>query len=67
MEGSFVGLSIPNSTYRATVHKYAVKHAGGGRPTTKDIFLAKTAVDQAIGKAGITLFMPGAKPGRRTI
>ncbi|MFI5091335.1 MAG: hypothetical protein ACHP7P_14905, partial [Terriglobales bacterium] len=67
MGGSFVGLAIPNSTYRATVQKYARKHASGKHPTTKDIFLAKAAVDRAIGKAGITLYMPGAQPGRRTV
>jgi hypothetical protein len=65
---SFIGgPQVSNTLYRATVQKQAIKHAGGKRPTTKDIFLAKAAVDKAIGKAGITLFMPGSKPGRRTI
>ena len=47
--------------------KAAVKSAGGGKPTTKDFFQAKSAVDKVIGKAGITIYMPGAKPGRCTI
>ena len=67
-QGAFVsGLAIPNPVYRATIQKYARRHADGENPTTKDIFLAKAAVDRAIGKAGITLYMPGAQPGRRTI
>ena len=67
-QGAFVGgLAIPNPVYRATIQKYARRHADGKHPTTRDIFLAKAAVDRAIGKAGITLYMPGAQPGRRTI
>jgi hypothetical protein len=61
------GLGVSNTVYRATVQKQAIKHAGGKRPSTKDLFLAKSAVDKAIGKAGIQIFMPGSQPGRRTI
>jgi len=62
-----VGNAIPHDNYRVAVMKAAVKSAGGQRPTTKDFFKAKAAVDQVIGKSGITIYMPGAKPGRRTI
>ena len=66
--GSFVGgLAIPNPVYRATIQKYARRHADGKNPTTRDIFLAKAAVDKAMGRAGVGLYMPGAQPGRRTI
>lgn len=67
---SLDGPSISNTVYRAVIHKQARKHAGHNghkQPSTKDIFLAKAAVDKAIGKAGISLYMPGAQPGRRTI
>lgn len=64
---SVVGKAIPHENYRVAVMKAAVKSAGGGQPTTKDFFKAKTAVDKVIGKSGITIYMPGAKPGRRTI
>jgi hypothetical protein len=64
---SFIGNAIPHENYRVAVMKAAVKSAGGGRPTTKDYFQAKAAVDRVIGKSGITIYMPGAKPGRRTI
>ena len=62
-----VGNAIPHENYRVAVMKAAVKSAGGGQPTTKDFFKAKAAVDKVIGKSGITIYMPGAKPGRRTI
>ena len=61
------GNAIPHDNYRVAVMKAAVKSAGGGRPSTKDYFVAKSAVDKVIGKSGITIYMPGAKPGRRTI
>ena len=65
--GSIVGNAIPHDNYRVAVMKAAVKSANGRRPTTKDYFAAKSAVDKVIGKSGITIYMPGAKPGRRTI
>jgi hypothetical protein len=70
--GSFVGAAvcgnaIPHDNYRVAVMKAAVKSAQGKRPSTKDYFAAKSAVDKVIGKSGITIYMPGAKPGRRTI
>jgi hypothetical protein len=68
VRGAFVGgLAIPNPVYRATIQKYACRRAGGASPSTKDVFLAKAAVDKAMGRAGVGLYMPGARPGRRTI
>ena len=64
---SGMGNSIPHDNYRVAVMKAAVKSANGGRPSTKDYFAAKAAVDKVIGKSGISVYMPGAKPGRRTI
>ena len=66
--GSFVGgNAIPHENYRVAVMKAAVKSANGTKPSTKDFFKAKAAVDKVIGKSGITIYMPGAQPGRRTI
>lgn len=61
------GKSIPHENYRVAVMKAALKSSGGKRPTTRDYFKAKATVDQVIGKSGITIYMPGAMPGRRTI
>ena len=65
--GAECGASIPNTNYRMAVYRQAIRQNNGKLPTTKDIFKAKSKVDQVIGKAGISLYLPGAKPGRRTI
>jgi len=58
--------TIPNVVYRAAVLKQAARAAGGNKPTTKHFFRAKSAVDKVMGKAGISLYLPGAAPGRVT-
>lgn len=58
--------TIPNVVYRAAVLKQAAKAAGKNRPTTKHFFRAKSAVDKVMGRAGISLYLPGAAPGRVT-
>jgi hypothetical protein len=58
--------TIPNVVYRAAVLKQAAKAAGGNKPTTKHFFSAKSAVDKVMGRAGISLYLPGAAPGRVT-
>lgn len=57
---------IPNIAYRAAVLKQACKSAGPRKPTTRDFFAAKKAVDKTMGQAGIRLFLPGSRPGRVT-
>jgi hypothetical protein len=57
---------VPNTTYRATILRQAMKVAGGGRPSTKDFFRAKSAVDRAMDQAGVALYLPGSRPGRAT-
>ncbi len=57
---------IPNVAYRAAVLKQACKSAGSRKPTTKDFYAAKKAVDKTMGQAGIRLFLPGSRPGRIT-
>lgn len=59
------GGQVPNLTYRAAVLKHAVR-SGRGRPTTKDFFRAKKAVDGVMQSAGLSLYLPGAGPGRIT-
>jgi hypothetical protein len=58
--------TIPNVVYRAAVLKQASKAASGKKPTTKHFFAAKSAVDKVMGRAGISLYLPGAAPGRVT-
>jgi len=48
------GSSIPNASYRMAVYRQAIRQSNGKRPTTKDLFSAKSKVDQVIGKAGIS-------------
>ena len=57
---------IPNITYRAVVLRQAHKVAGGRKPSTRDFYRAKSSVDKVMGRAGISLFLPGARPGRVT-
>ena len=65
-EASFIGDAIPHDTYRAAVMLTAIKDANGSRPTTKDIFAAKTKVDNKLGNMGVSIYLPGARPARRT-
>lgn len=61
--------AVPNDIYRATVWRRAClvsKKAGGGRPQAKDIMLAQKATDWDLRRKGISVSIPGAKPGRRT-
>jgi len=57
---------VPNTAYRATVLRQAMKVSGSRKPTTLDFYRAKSAVDRAMGQAGISLYLPGSRPGRVT-
>ena len=61
------GDALSHNEYRAAIVKQAVKNAAGKKPETKHFFAAKLAVDREIGKSGTSIFIPGAKPGRRTV
>jgi hypothetical protein len=61
------GAVIPHSNYRIAILRQAIRRSNGRSPSTKDIFVAKSKVDRVIGKAGATLYLPGARPGRRTV
>ena len=66
--GSFIGgeALVPNTAYRVAVLRQARKIAGGNTPSTKHFFHAKQAVDGAMASAGLSLYLPGARPGRIT-
>ena len=66
-DDSGVGSTLSHDAYRATVMKQAIKDARGKTPSTKHLFGAKKKVDEFLGKAGVSIFLPGARPGRRTI
>jgi len=65
-----VGADVPNDVYRAAIWKRAClvsKKAGGnGRPDAKHVFLAKKATDWDLKRKGISVSIPGARPGRST-
>ena len=61
------GDSLPHNEYRALVIRQAIKNAGGQNPSTKHFYAAKKAVDNALGNAGVAIYIPGAKPCRRTV
>jgi hypothetical protein len=57
-----LGSSMPHGEYRALVLR-----AAGREPDTRALYLAQRKVDEALGRAGTTIEIPGASPGRRTI
>jgi len=59
------GGQVPNLAYRAAVLRQA-KRNGGRQPTTRDFFRAKKTVDGVMQSAGLSLYLPGAGPGRIT-
>lgn len=65
-ESSFIGDAIPHDTYRAAVMLTAIKDAGGRNPTTKDFFAAKSKIDNKLGNMGVAIYIPGARPSRKT-
>jgi len=61
------GNALPHNAYRALVMKQAIKSAGGKAPSTKQLFTAKKVVDNALGNSGVSIYIPGASPRRRTV
>ncbi len=59
------GESLSHPDYRILVLKKALSL--NKRPGTREMFMAKKAVDQQLGRAGVGIAIPGARPGRRTI
>jgi hypothetical protein len=60
---SCCGLS--HAEYRALIVKRALR--SGPRPDARAMLGAKRAVDRAVERAGLSIEIPGARPGRRTI
>jgi|WetSurMetagenome_2_1015567.scaffolds.fasta_scaffold78478_2 hypothetical protein len=58
---------IRHDEYRALVVRQAVRDAGNRNPSTRHFWRAQKKVNSALGMAGVTIAIPGARPGRRTI
>lgn len=62
--------TIDHDDYRVAVLRQAQKLAkmsGASRPTTKDFYLAKKAVDGTMSRYGISLYLPGSRSSRLTV
>lgn len=57
---------VPAEVYRAGVWQRAVKMAGGRRPDARTLMLAQTSVNRDLGRRGVGISIPGARPGRVT-
>ena len=64
---SSCGDGLPHNQYRALVMRQAIKNAGGKAPGTKHLFMAKKSVDNALGASGVSIYIPGSGPMRRTV
>jgi hypothetical protein len=61
--------TVSNLNYRVAVVRQALASAkknGNKKPTTKDFYQAKTAVDGTMARAGLSLFLPRSRPARQT-
>lgn len=61
------GNALSHNAYRATIMKQALKMANGKEPNTKQLYDAKKKVDGFLGKAGVGISIPGARPRRTTV
>jgi hypothetical protein len=66
-DGFVSGTAISHDNYRLAVLKATLRSSKGQKPTTADFAKGKKAIDQALGKAGTGIYLPGAQPGRRTV
>jgi hypothetical protein len=65
--GVFVdGAVVPNDVYRASVWQRAQKLRRRGLSGAAATAIAKKTVDRALGARGASIYIPGARPGRRT-
>jgi hypothetical protein len=60
------GNELSHNEYRALVMRQASK-LGNGNPNSKHFFAAKSAVDRSLGRIGVSIMIPGARPGRKTM
>ena len=63
--GDTLGDSLSHPEYRALVVREALK--SGRNPDTRAMYLAKQRVDRALGRAGTSVYVPGAQPRRKTV
>ena len=60
-----LGDSLSHPEYRVLVMREALK--ASSRPDTKAMYLAKQRVDQSLGRSGTSIYIPGARPRRKTV
>lgn len=60
-----LGDSLSHPEYRVLVMREALR--AGRDPDTRTMYLAKQRVDQSLGRAGTSVYVPGARPRRRTV
>lgn len=60
-----LGDSLSHPEYRALVVREALKTSRN--PDTKTMYLAKQLVDRSLGRSGTSVYVPGARPRRRTV
>ena len=60
-----LGDSLSHPEYRALVVREALKTSRD--PDTRTMYLAKRRVDQSLGRSGTSVYVPGARPRRRTV
>lgn len=70
MRGRGVGVGsgggVPAEVYRAGVWQRAMKMSGGRRPDAKTLMKAQSSVNRDLGRRGVGIVIPGARPGRVT-
>jgi hypothetical protein len=59
------GEDLPHPEYRALVMREALR--AGRDPDTRAMYLAKRRVDQSLERSGAKIYIPGARPRRRTV
>lgn len=57
---------MPQPMYRAAVWQRAAKLAHGKPPGPREIFVAQRSVDKDLHRRGVSISIPGARPGRVT-
>lgn len=61
-----VGGVMPNPVYRAAILQRALKISRGRKPEAREMFMAQKTVDRDLGRRGVRITIPGARPGRVT-
>jgi len=60
------GAALPHDLYRAAVWQRAQKLKKAGQPQARALFIAQKSVDRDMSRSGVSVAIPGARPGRIT-